>query len=365
MSILFVVLFGITMQDALPAVRTQNKHQHGGTGGNDGSKRRRTEGKEEEKKAEEGKEEKKEGKEEKKEEKESKVEVPLECTLCLESMDNGAEKITPCIIVNPNGSVVLHQYHKECFDSWKTNYMNVLRAGAAGTVNPVRYRDALAGFTAGTKALCALHAVTLETAANVVDSLSHQFLKLLDRDDLTGDKLIAIVKLFIKNDVDVNAKTAHGFTVLMLASRYGYHEIVKLLLAAGDGKIAALEIDAKNVAGLTPLMLASNNGYPEVVKLLLAAGAERNAKTAELAPLMLASRHGHHEVVKLLLAAGADVSPRTSDGKTLLDLAVAGLKRIKIIAEACVPALSPDQINERTKGMRDVIKFLIDDPRTY
>jgi len=60
----------------------------------------------------------------------------------------------------------------------------------------------------------------------------------------------------------VNASANNGWTALMLASRCGHYNIVRLLLEAGA------DVNAKDDDGSTALMLASRNGYIDIVRLL-------------------------------------------------------------------------------------------------
>jgi ankyrin repeat protein len=87
----------------------------------------------------------------------------------------------------------------------------------------------------------------------------------------------------------------------MLASLYGYTEIVELLLDTGES-----HPEYRDNEGETALMLASTNGNTEVVKLLLNSGEshpgyqDNDGYTA----LIFASAYAHTEIVKLLLATG-------------------------------------------------------------
>ena len=89
-----------------------------------------------------------------------------------------------------------------------------------------------------------------------------------------SDKPSAIETLLTVDTIDVNAsqkapgKTHDGFTVLHWASRRGYKEIVKLLLA--DNRI---EINKKDAIGDTPLDRAIAKGKTEIEKLLKEKGA--------------------------------------------------------------------------------------------
>jgi len=60
-------------------------------------------------------------------------------------------------------------------------------------------------------------------------------------------------------------------------------------------------INAKDIAGNTPLHLAARYGFVNVVKVLIASGADVNAKDANgMTPLQIASKMGHQAVVDLL-----------------------------------------------------------------
>jgi uncharacterized protein len=136
---------------------------------------------------------------------------------------------------------------------------------------------------------------------------------------------IEIVKMLLAAGADVNAKGKYGETTLIqtadrdmgagltqdpLAARTRTIEMVKLLLAADA------DVNAKNDKGDTALIRSSMVGSVEVVKLLLAAGADVNASASQA--LIMASNNGRIEVVKQLLAAGADVNAKGQFGETAL-----------------------------------------------
>ena len=76
----------------------------------------------------------------------------------------------------------------------------------------------------------------------------------------------------------------------------------------------------------TPCHQAAFSGHVEVIKILLAAGAPVDALTTpgHSTPLLWAARQGHVEAVLELLAAGASREVRNAEGKTALQLAIAG-----------------------------------------
>lgn len=111
-----------------------------------------------------------------------------------------------------------------------------------------------------------------------------------------------------------------GETALLVASKMGYHGIVKLLLSAGASVDKAM-----TTSGRTPLYSAACNGNTDAVKALLVAGAsidrrrykQRKSDTA----LMGAAEGGHVDSLKLLLEAGADFKLTNTEGDTAADIA--------------------------------------------
>ncbi|KAH7117287.1 hypothetical protein B0J13DRAFT_514240, partial [Dactylonectria estremocensis] len=112
--------------------------------------------------------------------------------------------------------------------------------------------------------------------------------------------------------------TTKYFTDLMVASYYGHHIVVKLLLEKGA------EIDAKDSEydSRTPLSWAAANGREAIIKLLLEKGADVESKDQwGRTPLLRAAGNGHEAIVKLLLETGADIEFKDEDGRTPLSWA--------------------------------------------
>lgn len=107
-------------------------------------------------------------------------------------------------------------------------------------------------------------------------------------------------------------------TILHLAVRHVYTEIVVVLLATGA------TVDAIQYDGRTPLMLAvETSGCEELVGWLLDYGANINLGNIDgMTPLHYASRKNNSAVVRLLLVRGAKVDSLNSCGKTPLVIAV-------------------------------------------
>ena len=77
-----------------------------------------------------------------------------------------------------------------------------------------------------------------------------------------------IVKLLIDKGAEVNAKTNYGETALIMAAFRGHTETMKLLIDKGADVNAKFGED-----GWTALMLATKYGYSDIIQLLKQAGA--------------------------------------------------------------------------------------------
>ena len=75
-------------------------------------------------------------------------------------------------------------------------------------------------------------------------------------------------------DVDSN-RSSDGDTMLILASKMGHYEVVKLLLNHGANT------NLVNKLGMSALAVASSNGHGDVVNLLIESGANVNQRSAK------------------------------------------------------------------------------------
>lgn len=124
-----------------------------------------------------------------------------------------------------------------------------------------------------------------------------------------------------------------GMTVLMVASKRGYPEMVEALIKRGAN------VNLKRYVGDTPLMLAAGSDNVKTVSLLLKAGADPNVKeisphAGELTPLTLAinlSTQHRIEIAEILLAAGAEINPRGNFFMSPLMQAVEDLEMVKLL----------------------------------
>jgi ankyrin repeat protein len=131
---------------------------------------------------------------------------------------------------------------------------------------------------------------------------------------------LAMVKILISGNADVNAKMKGGVTALHIAAEHGLVEIAQVILKH-EG---AHTVDER---GFTPLLCATEKGNDNVVKLFIAEGADIDGsdaivnKTGGWTPLMVALQHGHKHIFDMLFAAGADVNAMNDKRQTPLFLA--------------------------------------------
>jgi len=123
-----------------------------------------------------------------------------------------------------------------------------------------------------------------------------------------------VVKLFIKTDIPIDARSRFGETPLLSAVRNNKPETAEILLKAGA------ETAKKNTRGMPPLVIAADKGYLEMTKLLVSEGAVVELKTddTELTPLIYASSRGHLDIAKYLISNGAGINEPNKDGGTPL-----------------------------------------------
>ena len=101
---------------------------------------------------------------------------------------------------------------------------------------------------------------------------------------------------------------------LVVSSRLGYIEIVKLLIDLGADIEYCRDFDEDSIDGETfeynPIIAAANNNNIEIVQLLINLGA--NVKSHDNEAINCASEKGHLEIVKLLIESGATTKGNAS-----------------------------------------------------
>jgi ankyrin repeat protein len=126
-----------------------------------------------------------------------------------------------------------------------------------------------------------------------------------------------IVSLLLHFGAQVDRSSKDGCTALTIAIAQQRGEMVEALLKAGADVNKINTIDKFN-----PLMLATKYGYVDIMGILLHNGASRSMGTTRGMPLDIAIEYKQKEAIKELLKAGASVSAQRFDGKTHLTHAV-------------------------------------------
>ncbi len=136
------------------------------------------------------------------------------------------------------------------------------------------------------------------TSASSAD-IEARFIDAIKKEDF--DTLAILVQ-----EVDnIDIRVEDGRTALMLASKHGQAELVKLLIESGA------DVNARNANGGSPLMYASIKADLETISRLLENGADVNMRAKfNWTALMVAAAKGHTKIIKILLDFGADANSR-------------------------------------------------------
>jgi ankyrin repeat protein len=124
---------------------------------------------------------------------------------------------------------------------------------------------------------------------------------------------LELMKLGIRNKMDIEARDNIGSTLLIRAAEYGQADMVELLIKSGA------RLDTQNDFGNTALMAAADEGRLESARLLIThnAALELKDKRGETA-LCIACTWGYGAIAELLVAHNADVNIRDEYNETLL-----------------------------------------------
>lgn len=112
---------------------------------------------------------------------------------------------------------------------------------------------------------------------------------------------------------NIEIRTAHDESPLMMAALKGHLELAKRLIERGADV---------NKTGWTPLHYAATHGHLAIMELLLEQHAYIDAESPNgTTPLMMAAHYGTPAAVKLLLEAGADATLKNQLGLSAFDFA--------------------------------------------
>ena len=159
--------------------------------------------------------------------------------------------------------------------------------------------------------------LVLMVVNNFSGSLEDHLFTALDQKDA-----VKKIRELIKSGANVDARDNQSYTLLMIAARDGWHDVVDLLIQFGA------KLDFKSSSGKTALMLAAEYNYYDALKLLINAGADVNLKDdLESTALIYAVKHTpfcRNYIVETLIANCTDINARDIHGNTALFYARGG-----------------------------------------
>ncbi len=162
------------------------------------------------------------------------------------------------------------------------------------------------------------------------------------------------VQMLLDQGIDVNIHNfidmdIFDFTALHIASKFGYLEMVKQLLAHNADVHTFLVNNSEEV---TALHLATQEFHRDVVELLIKSGADVNAKNGDgNTALLIASGaeksqdSEQYEIIALLLQYGADIHVKDKEGQTALRRAckARNSKAVKLLLEHGADVFEQDE----------------------
>ena len=141
---------------------------------------------------------------------------------------------------------------------------------------------------------------------------------------ITETSLRSICELITEGaDVNANISEYNQASILSIASRKGFYDLVKFFMEKGS------QVNAKDENQQTALHHATANNHASVAQLLIDSQADPNALDATgQSPLHKAVVNAEVPMVKLLLRSGADTSISDIDGRNAIALAKKEMKLI-------------------------------------
>ncbi|KAJ6250107.1 hypothetical protein M0813_16369 [Anaeramoeba flamelloides] len=141
---------------------------------------------------------------------------------------------------------------------------------------------------------------------------------------------VECVELLIKKKSKLTTQN-DKMSLLMLAAKYGFSQLVVLLIKSGCG------VNFQSFDGTTALHIAAENGHNKCCKLLIENGANVHSLNVRYhTPLHLATKKQHLTTVKLLIQYGSDLNSRDRNLETPLHISVrsSNLKLSQILLDS-------------------------------
>lgn len=127
-------------------------------------------------------------------------------------------------------------------------------------------------------------------------------------------------ELLLDANANVMNQRKDGADALYMASRYGNHQIIRML--AINNKIEGI-VNRDTFHGRIAIMTAALHGHIDACKELLECGAKLNYQDNDkLTALILATNEGHLALIKWLVVNGADIEIKDRHGGSALDAAL-------------------------------------------
>jgi len=145
-----------------------------------------------------------------------------------------------------------------------------------------------------------------------------------------GSRGYEVLKFLLANGADPHVRANNGNTILidLLRRRILVNGMEFVNLLIDQYKV---DVNAKNDLGHTALMVAIRAQLEPYIRRLFEAGANPYMEDAKhVTPLMHACNHYKADTLKLLLDLNVNINANNSEGKTVLDYAIAE-KRFKLV----------------------------------
>ena len=134
-------------------------------------------------------------------------------------------------------------------------------------------------------------------------------------------------EMLIKAGASVDALTLQQRTPLILASCYGFLDIIKLLLRADQGA----SISSADLNGMTALHMSVKEGYNVCTDYLISEGANIDAQNVDgYTPLLYAIEHNYEELAYRIIKAGVNLELYLFRSKTRAIHMALALERFEI-----------------------------------